>query len=134
MSSFFPFSGISIFWLKQSLSLLLIFQDVKFCFNLLNSSFLHSDVWKNCSKEMGILVIIYASVFFPVEKARRPVRRHFTAHFDRDNVATRQVSLQNLYSRLVEMAEVIDLHVEGYSNFNYQIVSIIVNYCVIKEN
>ncbi|XP_068689103.1 spectrin beta chain-like isoform X1 [Montipora foliosa] len=40
------------------------------------------------------------------EKARRPVRRHFTAHFDRDNVATRQVSLQNLYSRLVEMAEI----------------------------
>ena len=39
-------------------------------------------------------------------KSRRPVRRHFTAHFDRDNVATRQVSLQNLYSRLVEMAEV----------------------------
>ncbi|XP_015749829.1 PREDICTED: spectrin alpha chain, non-erythrocytic 1-like isoform X1 [Acropora digitifera] len=40
------------------------------------------------------------------EKTRRPVRRHFTAHFDRDNVATRQVSLQNLYSRLVEMAEI----------------------------
>ena len=40
-------------------------------------------------------------------KSRRPVRRHFTAHFDRDNVATRQVSLQNMYSRLVEMAEVL---------------------------
>ncbi|KAK2560477.1 Spectrin beta chain [Acropora cervicornis] len=40
------------------------------------------------------------------EKTRRPVRRHFTAHFDRDNVATRQVSLQNMYSRLVEMAEI----------------------------
>ena len=40
-------------------------------------------------------------------KSRRPVRRHFTAHFDRDNVATRQVSLQNMYSRLAEMAEVL---------------------------
>lgn len=40
-------------------------------------------------------------------KSRRPVRRHFTAHFDRDNVATRQVSLQNMYSRLGEMAEVL---------------------------
>ena len=45
-------------------------------------------------------------VFNSTGKSRRPVRRHFTAHFDRDNVATRQVSLQNLYSRLVEMAEV----------------------------
>lgn len=40
-------------------------------------------------------------------KSRRPVRRHFTAHFDRDNVATRQISLQNMYSRLAEMAEVL---------------------------
>ena len=45
-------------------------------------------------------------VFDSTGKSRRQVRRHFTAHFDRDNVATRQVSLQNLYSRLVEMAEV----------------------------
>ena len=42
-----------------------------------------------------------------IGKSRRPVRRHFTAHFDRDNVATRQISLQNMYSRLVEMAEVL---------------------------
>ena len=44
----------------------------------------------------------------PTGKSRRPVRRHFTAHFDRDNVATRQVSLQNMYSRLAEMSEVRD--------------------------
>ena len=44
--------------------------------------------------------------FFVAGKSRRPVRRHFTAHFDRDNVATRQISLQNMYSKLVEMAEV----------------------------
>ena len=47
-----------------------------------------------------------SNCFNSTGKSRRPVRRHFTAHFDRDNVATRQVSLQNLYSRLVEMAEV----------------------------
>ena len=52
-----------------------------------------------------IIYAVHLSIF-PIEKTRRPVRRHFTAHFDRDNVATRQVSLQNLYSRLVEMAEV----------------------------
>ena len=52
---------------------------------------------------------------FPIEKTRRPVRRHFTAHFDRDNVATRQVSLQNLYSRLVEMAEVTFVNIVTFS-------------------
>ena len=61
--------------------------------------------------------IIYAvNLFiFPIEKTRRPVRRHFTAHFDRDNVATRQVSLQNLYSRLVEMAEVTWVNIVTFS-------------------
>ena len=38
-------------------------------------------------------------------KQRRQVRRHFTAHFDRDNVATRQIGLHNTYSKLTEMAE-----------------------------
>ena len=52
-----------------------------------------------------ILIKILSMIL--IGKSRRPVRRHFTAHFDRDNVATRQISLQNMYSRLVEMAEVL---------------------------
>ena len=52
-----------------------------------------------------ILIKILSMII--IGKSRRPVRRHFTAHFDRDNVATRQISLQNMYSRLVEMAEVL---------------------------
>ena len=58
-------------------------------------------------KRRPFRILIKTLSMILIGKSRRPVRRHFTAHFDRDNVATRQISLQNLYSRLVEMAEVL---------------------------
>ncbi|EDO49575.1 predicted protein [Nematostella vectensis] len=36
---------------------------------------------------------------------RRGVQRHFTAHFDRDNVAVRQITISNTYNRLIETSE-----------------------------
>ena len=34
------------------------------------------------------------------------MKRHFTAHFDRDNAAVRQLTLGNMYQKLVELSEV----------------------------
>ena len=81
--------------------LLFLFHFVPFIHHFL----LHILLFIRNPQYKEIIYAIHLSMF-PIEKTRRPVRRHFTAHFDRDNVATRQVSLQNLYSRLVEMAEV----------------------------
>ena len=41
-----------------------------------------------------------------VDKSRRAVKRHFTAHFDRDNAAVRQLTLRNMYRKLLELSEV----------------------------
>ena len=56
-------------------------------------------------------------------KQRRQIRRHFTAHFDRDNVATRQIGLHNAYSKLTEMAALRRQNLEDaikYYHFCYE--------------
>lgn len=44
--------------------------------------------------------------YYFLDKSRRAVKRHFTAHFDRDNAAVRQLTLGNVYSKLLELSEV----------------------------
>ena len=44
--------------------------------------------------------------YYFLGKTRRAVKRHFTAHFDRDNAAVRQLTLGNVYSKLLELSEV----------------------------
>lgn len=53
----------------------------------------------------GAVLSINISCFNLIGK-QRGVRRHFTAHFDRDNVAVRQITLTNTYNRLVELSQV----------------------------
>jgi glycine cleavage system regulatory protein len=45
-------------------------------------------------------------VLFLIGKQKRGLKRHFTAHFDRDNVAVRQLTLTNTYNKLLESSQV----------------------------
>ena len=66
------------------------------------------------------------------------MRRHFTAHFDRDNVAVRQMGISNTYNKLVEMAQVTNRKIKhkkrqaiDFSHVTSNVVSFILDSNVI---